>query len=374
MVVKRVIKMEIKNLKLTNFRNYEKLDVTFNDHLNLIHGNNGMGKTNLVEAICVLALTRSFRPIMDKNLIMKEKNVAKIEGIVKKEYVNNYKVLIEPQGKKVKVDNNKISKISDYISKINVVIFNPEDLKIIKDTPSIRRKNINIEISQISITYLQNLNNYNKILKQRNAYLKTMAINSNTSTDYLDVLTNKLVELGIKIYEERRNYYILINKYINNFYKKITGFNNLEVRYISDFDNKKDIELLDLYKKNLKKDLFIGKTSVGVHHDDLEFYLDDMNLKVYGSEGQQKNAIISLKLSEIEIIKEKKNDYPILVLDDLFSELDNIKINNIIRLLNNDVQTFITTTNIENVSKSLLNNCKVIRVSDGKIEEDSTYE
>jgi len=366
--------MEIKNLKLTNFRNYEKLDVTFNDHLNLIHGNNGMGKTNLVEAICVLALTRSFRPIMDKNLIMKEKNVAKIEGIVKKEYVNNYKVLIEPQGKKVKVDNNKISKISDYISKINVVIFNPEDLKIIKDTPSIRRKNINIEISQISITYLQNLNNYNKILKQRNAYLKTMAINSNTSTDYLDVLTNKLVELGIKIYEERRNYYILINKYINNFYKKITGFNNLEVRYISDFDNKKDIELLDLYKKNLKKDLFIGKTSVGVHHDDLEFYLDDMNLKVYGSEGQQKNAIISLKLSEIEIIKEKKNDYPILVLDDLFSELDNIKINNIIRLLNNDVQTFITTTNIENVSKSLLNNCKVIRVSDGKIEEDSTYE
>ena len=366
--------MQIKDLKLTNFRNYEKLDVTFNNHLNLIYGNNGMGKTNLVEAICVLALTRSFRPIIDKNLIYREKNVAKLEGNVKKEYTNNYKVLIESAGKKVKIDNNKISKISDYISKINVVIFNPEDLKIIKDTPSIRRKNINIELSQISVSYLQNLNNYNKLLKQRNAYLKTMAVSSNTSTDYLDVLTKKLVELGIKIYRERKKYYELVNSYITDFYEKITGFTNLSVKYISDFDNKKEEDLLDTYKKNIKRDLFIGKTSIGIHHDDLEFYVGDMNLKIYGSEGQQKNAIISLKLSEIEIIKKLKDDYPILILDDLFSELDVNKINNIIKLLNKDVQTFITTTNIENVSKSLLNNCKVIRVSDGKIEEESTYE
>ena len=366
--------MEIRDLKLTNFRNYEKLDVTFNNHLNLIYGNNGMGKTNLVEAICVLALTRSFRPIVDKNLIYKDKNVAKIEGNVKKEYTNNYKVIIESAGKKVKIDNNKVNKISDYISKINIVIFNPEDLKIVKDTPSIRRKNINIEISQISVSYLKNLNNYNKILKQRNAYLKTMSINGNTSTEYLDILTEKLVELGLKIYEERKKYYEYVNSYINDFYEKITGYTNLSVKYISDYDNKNMKEILNNYKKGLKKDLFIGKTSIGVHHDEIEFYLDDMNLKIYGSEGQQKNAIISLKLSEIEIIKKLKGDYPILILDDLFSELDVEKINNIIKLLNKEVQTFITTTNIENVSKKLINNCKVIRVSDGKIEEDSTYE
>ena len=366
--------MEIRDLKLTNFRNYEKLDVTFNDHLNLIYGNNGMGKTNLVEAICVLALTRSFRPIVDKNLIYKDKNVAKIEGNVKKEYINNYKVIIESAGKKVKIDNNKVNKISDYISKINVVIFNPEDLKIVKDTPSIRRKNINIEISQISVSYLKNLNSYNKVLKQRNAYLKTMSINGNTSTEYLDILTEKLVELGLKIYKERKKYYEYVNSYINNFYEKITGFTNLSVKYISDYDNKNIKEIINIYKKNLKKDLFIGKTSIGVHHDEIEFYLDDMNLKIYGSEGQQKNAIISLKLSEIEIIKKLKGDYPILILDDLFSELDVEKINNIIKLLNKEVQTFITTTNIENVSKKLINNCKVIRVSDGKIEEEMTYE
>lgn len=362
--------MEIKNLKLTNFRNYEKLDISFNDHLNLIHGNNGMGKTNLVEAICVLALTRSFRPIIDKNLITKGKNVAKVEGNVKKEYTNNYKVIIENLGKKVKIDNNKISKISDYISRINVVIFNPEDLKIIKDTPSIRRKNINIEISQISVSYLQNLNNYNKILKQRNSYLKTMAINSNTSTDYLDILTKKLVELGIKIFDERKNYYILVNKYINNFYKMITGFDNLEVRYISDYDNKKEKDLLDLYKKNLKRDLFVGKTSIGVHHDDLEFYLGDMNLKIYGSEGQQKNSIISLKLSEIEIVKEKKADYPILILDDLFSELDNQKINNILTLLDDNTQTFITTTEIENIPEKIKKNAKIFKVNQGILKEE----
>ena len=136
--------MEIVNLKLTNFRNYEKLEITFNDHLNLIYGNNGMGKTNLVEAISVLALTRSFRAVVDKNLILKSKNVLKIEGNIKSHYNNNYKVIINNDGKKVKIDNTKVLKISDYISKINVVIFSPDDLKIIKDTPSIRRKSINI--------------------------------------------------------------------------------------------------------------------------------------------------------------------------------------------------------------------------------------
>ena len=366
--------MQIKDLKLTNFRNYEKLEITFNDHLNLIFGNNGVGKTNLVEAIYVLALTRSFRPVVDKNLIYLNKNVTKLEGNVKKDYLNNYKVIIESAGKKVKIDNNKVSKISDYISKINIVTFNPEDLKIIKDTPSIRRKNINIEISQLNVLYLKNLNDYNKLLKQRNSYLKTMAINSNTSTEYMDILTKKMIEIGLKIYNERKKYYELVNSYINDFYEKITNFKNLEVKYISDYDNKTEDELFKNYKKVLKKDLFIGKTSFGIHHDELEFYLNNMNLKIYGSEGQQKNAIIALKLSEIEIIKQLTGDYPILILDDLFSELDKEKIDNIIKILNKDVQTFITTTNIENVSKNLLNNCKVIRVSEGKIEEEKTYE
>lgn len=366
--------MEIVNLKLTNFRNYEKLEITFNDHLNLICGNNGMGKTNLVEAISVLALTRSFRAVVDKNLILKSKNVLKIEGNIKSHYTNNYKVIINNDGKKVKIDNTKVLKISDYISKINVVIFSPDDLKIIKDTPSIRRKSINIAISQVNISYLQNLNNYNKILKQRNAYLKTMAVNANTSNEYLDILTSKLIDYGLLIYQERKKYYELMNSLITDNYYKITGCEGLKINYLSDYQEKKAEELKKMYKSTLKKDLILGKTSLGIHHDDLEFYLDDMNLKIYGSEGQQKNAIIALKLSEIEIIKQIKKDYPILILDDLFSELDNEKINNIIKILNKEIQTFITTTNIEKVDKELIHNCKVIRINNGEVEEERNYE
>lgn len=366
--------MQISNLKLVNFRNYEKLEISFNDHLNLIYGNNGMGKTNLVEAICVLALTRTFRAVVDKNLIYRDKNVLKIEGNVKNNYSNNYKVIISDEGKKVKINNNKVAKISDYISKINVVIFNPDDLRIIKDTPSIRRKNMNIELSQIDVIYLQNLNMYNKILKQRNSYLKTMAINANTSSDYLDILTKKLIEYGIKINKQRFEYYELINSFIGGFYNKITNSSNLKIKYISDYNDMTENDLIEKYKKNLKKDLFIGKTSFGIHHDDIEFYLDDLNLKIYGSEGQQKNAIISLKLSELEIINKKKNDYPILILDDLFSELDKEKINNIVKLLNDSIQTFITTTNIENIDSKLFNNCKIIKIENGQIMEEKDYE
>lgn len=366
--------MEIINLKLTNFRNYEKLETTFNNHLNLIYGNNGMGKTNLVEAICVLALTRSFRAVVDKNLIFKDKNVLKVEGNIKSNYINNFKVILNNEGKKVKINNTKVQKISDYISKINIVIFNPDDLKIIKDTPSIRRKNMNIEISQINVSYLNNLNNYNKLLKQRNAYLKLMAINSNTSQDYLDILTKKLVHYGIKIHKERFSYYENMNQYFHKFYEQITGNASIFIKYISDYSPLDEDKIFDKYRKSLKKDLFLGKTSIGIHHDDIEFYLENMDLKTFGSEGQQKNAIIALKLSEIQMIKKYKEQYPILILDDIFSELDADKINNIIKLFNFDIQTFITTTNLENIDKKLLHNCKIFHIENGKIREEKEYE
>ena len=161
--------MQIQELKLLNFRNYERLTLSFASNLNVIYGANGSGKTNLVEAIYVLALTRSFKQINDRNLIRRDTNLTKIEGSVLGNYQNNYKVIITPEGKKVKVDNNKITKISDYISRINIVLFNPNDLKMIKDTPSIRRKYLNIAISQLYVEHLQELNNYNKLIKLRNS-------------------------------------------------------------------------------------------------------------------------------------------------------------------------------------------------------------
>lgn len=362
--------MQIQELKLLNFRNYDKVQITFDSHLNIIYGKNGSGKTNLVEAIYVLALTRSFKQVNDKTLIRNTTNLTKIEGIIENKYQNTYKVILTPEGKKVKIDNNKITKISDYISKINIVLFNPNDLKMIKDTPSIRRKYLNIAISQLNVSYLRQLNSYNKLIKTRNAYLKKMYLNGNSLKSYLDVITEKLVDVGLEIYNSRKEYIALLNSFIGSIYEKIASGGNLKVNYQSDFDGKTKEELLTMYKKNLSKDLTFGKTNLGVHHDDLEFTLDDFALKDYGSEGQQKNAVISWKFSEIAIIRKEKEITPILILDDLLSELDVEKIDNIFTFIDKDIQTFITTTEIEKVTSLLVNeDYKKICVSNGKLEE-----
>lgn len=362
--------MQIQELKLLNFRNYEKVQITFAPHLNIIYGKNGSGKTNLVEAIYVLALTRSFKQVNDKTLIRNHTNLSKIEGTIENRYQNTYKVILNPEGKKVKIDNNKITKISDYISRINIVLFNPNDLKMIKDTPSIRRKYLNIAISQLNISYLRKLNSYNKLIKTRNVYLKKMYLNGNSLKSYLDVITEKMIEVGLEIYQERKNYVNNMNSFIADIYKQIAGDGILKVNYSSDYCGKNKEELFQIYQKNLSKDMTFGKTNIGIHHDDLEFVLDDLPLKEYGSEGQQKNAVISWKFSEIAIIKKEKEVTPILILDDLLSELDVEKIDNIFKFIDKGIQTFITTTEIEKVSSLLVNkDYKKICVSNGKLVE-----
>ena len=252
----------------------------------------------------------------------------------------------------------------------NVVLFNPNDLKMIKDTPSIRRKYLNIAISQMNINYLRKLNNYNKLIKTRNSYLKKMYLNSHSLESYLDIVTEKLIEIGLEIYALRKNFISLMNSNLSSIYEKIMEKGILKVNYKSDFENKTKEQLLKIYKKNLVKDLAFGKTNIGIHHDDLEFILDDLLLKDYGSEGQQKNAVISWKFSEIAIIQKEKNVVPILILDDLLSELDEVKIQNILKLIDKEIQTFITTTEIEKVS-SLLKESKYkkIHIFDGHLEE-----
>lgn len=362
--------MQIQELKLLNFRNYDKLDIFFHKHLNIIYGKNGSGKTNLVEAIYVLALTRSFRQISDKTLIRIGTNLTKVEGILKINFEETYKVIITNEGKKVKINNNKVSKISDYISKINVVLFSPSDLKLVKDTPSIRRKYLNISISQFQIDYLKKLSDYNKILRIRNAYLKKMYLNGNSLESYLYVVTEKMIDLGIEIFNIRKKYIDYINKYIEDIYQKITLNGNLEIKYVSDFAAKEKDDLIALYNKNIKRDLTLGKTNLGVHHDDFRFILNGLDLKDYGSEGQQKNAVIAWKFSEVNIFKKEKNVVPILILDDLLSELDMEKIKNIFSFIDLDVQTFITTTEMEKLAFLLEKyNYQKFYIQNGKLME-----
>lgn len=361
--------MKISSLKLVNFRNYERIMLDFQDNLNIIYGNNGSGKTNLVEAIYALSITKSFRSNDDKNLIKKGELSTNIEGVVINNTESIYQVIINKEGKKVKINHNIVSKISDYIANIKIVLLEPDAQVIFNDAPSVRRRLLNIEISQLEKDYIIYLNNYNKVLKQRNFYLREMYINGNSSFDYLNILTKKLIEYGLKIYEYRKEFIDKINEYISDIYKDVFETGELNVKYVSIYKGKNSEELFDLYRKNYEKEINLGKTSIGIHHDDIIFQLDKQNISEWGSNGQQKNAIFAFKLAEIEVIYEKTLDYPILILDDLFSALDNEKIKNIVKLLNNDIQTFITTTELERIDDVLLKNAKLFNVSNGNVME-----
>ena len=362
--------MKIDNLSLTNFRNYETLNISF-ENLNIIYGLNGSGKTNIVEAIYMLALTKSFRINNDKIMIKKGKIKAKIKGnVLKKNDENEFGVEISNDGKIVTINGEKQDKVSDYVSRINVILFNPSDTRLIDDAPSERRKMLNIEISQIYKEYLVVLTNYQRILKQRNFYIRGMYINGSYTSEYLDILTKKLVEYGKVICKYRQDFIDNINKYIKSNYEKIFGSGTLKIRYVSTFKNKSEDDLIKKFKDNYQKELSVGKTLEGIHHDDIMFILDNNNLKEWGSEGQRKNAIISFKLAEINVINEIKGYYPILILDDLFSELDKEKITNLLGMLDRNVQTFITTTDLKNISKKVIKDAKKIKVCDGAIEEE----
>lgn len=362
--------MKIDSLSLMNFRNYEKLNISFGD-LNIIYGLNGSGKTNIIEAIYTLALTKSFRINNDKVMIKKGKIKAKIKGnVLKNGDENTFGVEISNDGKVVTINGEKQDKVSDYVSRINVILFNPSDTRLIDEAPMIRRKMLNIEISQIYKEYLVILTNYQRILKQRNFYLRGMYVNGSYTNTYLDILTKKLIEYGSIICKYREKFVDNINKYIASNYEKIFGSGTLKIRYVSTFKNKSEDDLIKRYKDNYQKELSVGKTLEGIHHDDIVFVLDNNNLKEWGSEGQRKNAIISFKLAEINVINEIKGYYPILILDDLFSELDKEKVTNLLGMLDRNVQTFMTTTDLKNISKKVIKDAKKFKVNDGILEEE----
>lgn len=362
--------MKIDSLSLMNFRNYETLNISFGD-LNIIYGLNGSGKTNIIEAIYTLALTKSFRINNDKVMIKKGKIKAKIKGnVLKNGDENTFGVEISNDGKVVTINGEKQDKVSDYVSRINVILFNPSDTRLIDESPMIRRKMLNIEISQIYKEYLVILTNYQRILKQRNFYLRGMYVNGSYTNTYLDILTKKLIEYGSIICKYREKFVDNINKYIASNYEKIFGSGTLKIRYVSTFKNKSEDDLIKRYKDNYQKELSVGKTLEGIHHDDIVFVLDNNNLKEWGSEGQRKNAIISFKLAEINVINEIKGYYPILILDDLFSELDKEKVTNLLGMLDRNVQTFMTTTDLKNINKKVIKDAKKFKVNDGILEEE----
>ena len=367
--------MIIKKINLINYRNLIKQTIVFDKKINIFIGDNAQGKTNILESIYFLALTKSYRT-SDLNLINKSENFTKVKGEIRDlgVYKNLSVELVENQ-KKVRVNNNEVNKIADYITNLNVILVSPEDINILQGTPAERRNFLNIELSQLSKNYIKKYNEFNKILKIRNNYLKMLYNSSNPDRRYLDSLTENLIEREIDIYIERNKFINLINNNITNIYNDIIGIKNFKVVYETniDFSNFEvetlREELISKYKNSIKKEIENGMTLYGPHRDDLKFLIGEDDIKLYGSQGQQKVAIIALKLSEIAIFKEYTNTNPIILLDDVFSELDIKTRNKLINFIPEDIQVVITSNDTKGINKKFLDSAKIFKVTNGKIVE-----
>lgn len=371
--------MIIETLALYDYRNYHSLNFKFSNKLNIIIGNNGEGKTNILESIYVLAITKSFRDQEMENLI----NFNQPYSIMKCNLNKNKKkqelkieLYRDKKQKKIYINDKQIKTYNDYLTNLNVILFSQQDMDIIRGTPSVKRKYLNIEIGQTSNKYLSIVNEYNKYLKQRNDLLKKYNESDESTKILLDILTSKLVEKGSLIYVYRNNFITDINNKIDKIYEFFTGLTGLKIRYINsinfasyELDNIRK-ELLKKYERSRFKEVMQGVTLTGPHRDDFIFELNSNDLALFGSQGQQRLAIIALKLSEIELLKENTGYNPVVLLDDIFSELDKSKRNKLLDFMNKNIQTIITTTDIKSINKKYIKNSKVVTVKNGSIYKE----
>ena len=357
--------MKIKEINIKNFRSYKSLSLKINKNTNIFVGKNAQGKTNLIESIYVLGITKSHRTFLEKNLIKESEDFSKISTKIENKELE---IIITQKGKSLKINKKPIRKTSEYISNLLVIMFSPEDLELIKGSPSVRRKYLNVEISQLEKKYLIDINEFTKALKMRNEYLK-QTTESTIDKEYINILNERLIKFATEITQYRKKYIIDINKQLEKVAKELTK-DKIKIIYKPNPENIENYK--DILEKNIKRDLFQKATTYGPHRDDLVFQTEGKETNEYGSQGQQRLAVLSLKLSEIEIIKEKTKEYPILLLDDVFSELDQEKRNNIIKFLKKDIQSFITTTDLNNIEKSLLLESDIFFVENSQIKGNLT--
>lgn len=369
--------MFLRNLELNNFRNISKVNFDFDKNINIFIGNNAQGKTNILESIYFLAITRSHRTHNELNLIKNEELYTKVSGVFNDdtENVHSLSILLNAKGKKVSVDNLVQKRISNYLSRLNVIMFCPDDLEIIKGSPSVRRKFLNIELSQFRNDYVLLLKEYNQILKQRNEYLKQKN-NAKFDRTYFNIITDKLVDKNIELAKIRYDFINKINSNLESVFNDIAGMGNLKIKYKS-FIHEEDLKkgdlkdfLLDKYNSLFMSELLQKTTLLGCHKDDFKMYLNDLDVTEFCSQGQQRLSILSLKLAEIEVFIKEKNTKPIILLDDIFSELDEIKKNNIIKYFKRDDQIFITTTDIKDISDDLKKKSDIYIVDNGTFKKE----
>ncbi|AKG03320.1 MULTISPECIES: DNA replication/repair protein RecF [Salimicrobium] len=366
--------MHIKDIALTTYRNYDRLALEFDDTINVIIGENAQGKTNLMESIYLLAFTKSHRTPRDKELIQWDAEYAKIKGtIIKRNSRFPMEIVLSKKGKKAKLNHIEQRRLSDYIGALNVVMFAPEDLNLVKGNPQVRRRFIDMEIGQIQPRYIYHLGQYQKVLRQRNHLLKDLQRRRNEDATMLHVLTEQLIEHAAIIVERRFQFLNLLREWAAPIHRGISReLEKLEIFYRPSLDVSEDMDL-DAIKESYiakfhgieTKEIERGTTLAGPHRDDLVFYVNGRDVQTYGSQGQQRTTALSLKLAEIELINKETGEYPVLLLDDVLSELDDYRQSHLLHTIRGKVQTFVSTTSIDGIEHEALQEAELFYIEEG---------
>lgn len=359
--------MIIKSIELSNFRNYESLDLDFDYGTNILYGNNAQGKTNILEAVSVSGTTRSHKGSKDKEMIRFGEEEAHIKTVVNKKDMD-YQIDVHMKKNKTKgiaVNKIPLKKASELFGILNIVFFSPEDLNIIKNGPSERRRFLDSELCQLDKIYLSDLAKYNKILNQRNKLLKDMVFRPDLK-ETLPIWDAQLIDYGKRIIKRRKSFVDELNEIVFNIHKQISGEKEeLVLKYEPNID---DAFFHDELNRAKERDMRFCQTSVGPHRDDMQFSVFDVDIRKYGSQGQQRTSALSLKLAEIELVKRNINETPVLLLDDVLSELDSSRQNYLLNSIH-DIQTIITCTGLDEFIKNRFKIDKIFNVVEGVVTE-----
>jgi len=344
----------IESIELTNFKNYERSSATFSSGFNIITGNNGQGKTNMLDGIYLLCMTKSYFQYSEKNLVRFDEDFFRIDGYFSRKGTRNrvvckYKL---PGSKSISIDDKDVKKYSSVIGRFPAVIIAPGDINLIEEGSEERRKYLDIAICQGNSSYLEELNKYNKLLKQRNSLLKKINSEQRNQDELLDFFNEEMAIISVSVQSARKKFAEEIEEGYNDIYNKISGGNEaVSFKYLPDCDGDKDA-FIRLYQQNLKKDIILERTTHGIHKDDIEFMLEGQPVKRVGSQGQIKSTIFAAKLSQYNWIKKAAGTKPILLLDDIFDKLDHLRVTSLLKLLDSEEygQVFITDTYSERIT------------------------
>lgn len=371
--------MILTELHLHHFRNYQDLTVHFNPGVNVLIGHNAQGKTNMLEAIYVLSLTKSHRTSNDHELINWQEKLALISGTVEKSIG---KIPLELQfsskGKKAKVNHLEQARLSQYVGQLNAILFAPEDLSLVKGSPALRRHFMDREFSQMSSKYLYNAGQYRTLLRQKNKYLKQLKYKQQTDRVLLGVLSDQLAAFGAEVIIARQHFLKHLEGWAADLHQEISlNKESLQLEYVNQLKVNDETTaeeayqaLFKLYQDNEQREIEQGTTIYGPHRDDIRFLVNDKNVQAFGSQGQQRTTALSVKLAEIDLMKEQTGEYPLLLLDDVLSELDTIRQTHLLTAIQNKVQTFLTTTSLSDVARQLINEPTIFEIEHGTLNKE----